>query len=112
MRSAKGELRQFPTDHLCIAIRTTECSLVRNFLRPSNDANLVQRPHIGAEPSMYTQHPTIDDLREGTSVSTVVSYSSYRPGATYSSYIEIVKDLAAALPDICIAIFMLAFVCI
>jgi hypothetical protein len=98
--------------HTCPAIHTTECSLVGNFLRPSNDANLVQRPHIRTEPSMHTQDPAVNDLHERSEKCQPRSDpTKSRRCDTHSSYIEIVKDLAAALPHICIAVFVLAFVC-
>ena len=42
---------------------TTEGTLVGHLLRSRNDANLVQRPHIGTQPTMHAQHPPINDLK-------------------------------------------------
>lgn len=60
---------------------------MRDFLRASNDADLVERADFGAQTAVYTEDFTVD----------------------YGSKDEEVEYLAAAFPDRCIAVLLLAF---
>ena len=61
---------------------------MRYFLCTCDDADLIQRPHVGTETAVNTQHAAVDDGGE----------------------IEVVENLAAALPNIGVAVLALALV--
>lgn len=68
--------------------RTAKCTLVRDLLRPCDRPDLVDRPDVGAEPAMDAEHLPVDEGAER----------------------EVIKHLAAGLPDRSVAVLLLALV--
>lgn len=61
---------------------------MRHFLRTGNDTDLIQCPNVWTQSTMDAKHSAVND----------------------GGKVEVVKDLAAALPDVGIAVFALALV--
>lgn len=61
---------------------------MRHLLSPSNDTNLVQGAYVWREAAVDAEDPAIDDGGE----------------------VEVVEDLTACLPYVCVAVLVLALV--